>query len=118
MSFTFLNLLFLMSPPNGGGEQSPFVQFIPLVLIFVIFYFFLIRPQQKKQKDREKVLESVKKGDKVVTIGGIHGTVTGIDTEKKTVLVQVSDTMKLKFEKSAISTVEKSEAGEKLQPGE
>jgi preprotein translocase subunit YajC len=107
-----------MSPPNGGGEQSPFVQLIPLVLIFVIFYFFLIRPQQKKQKDREKVLESVKKGDKVVTIGGIHGTVTGIDTEKKTVLVQVSDTLKLKFEKSAISTVEKSEAGEKLQPGE
>ncbi len=115
MSISFLNVLFLMAPPSGGGEQNPFVQLIPLILIFVIFYFFLIRPQQKKQKDREKVLESIKKGDKVVTIGGIHGTIVGIDTEKKTVLVQVSDTLKLKFEKSAVSTVEKNEAGEKLQ---
>jgi len=118
MLVNFLNFLFLLTPPSDGGDQNPFIQLIPLVLIFVIFYFFLIRPQQKKQKDREKVLESVKKGDKVVTIGGIHGTVAGIDTEKKTVLVQVTDSLKLKFEKSAISTVEKSEAGEKLQPSE
>ncbi len=91
-----------------------FVQLVPLVLIFVVFYLFLIRPQQKKQKDREKVLESLKRGDRVITIGGMHGTVAGIDTEKKTVLVQIGDNVKIKFDRSAIATTEKQEAGEKL----
>lgn len=112
--FSTLGLL-LFAPPSGGEQTSPFVQLVPLVLIFVVFYFFLIRPQQKKQKDREKLLEAIKKGDKVVTIGGIHGVVAGLDNEKKTVLVQVSDTLKLKFDRSAISSIEKSETGEKLE---
>ncbi len=91
-----------------------FLQLLPLVLIFVVFYLFLIRPQQKKQKEREKVLESLKRGDRVITIGGMHGTVAGIDTEKKTVLVQIADNVKIKFDRSAIATTEKQEAGEKL----
>ena len=91
-----------------------FIQFVPLILIFVVFYLFLIRPQQKKQKEREKVLESLKRGDKVVTIGGMHGTVAGIDSEKKTVLVQVGENLKIKFDRSAIASTEKQEAGEKL----
>ncbi|ACF13607.1 preprotein translocase, YajC subunit [Chloroherpeton thalassium ATCC 35110] len=112
--FAFL----LFAPPSGGEQTNPFVQLIPLALIFVVFYFFLIRPQQKKQKERESLLETIKKGDRVVTIGGIHGTVAGIDSDKKTVLVQVSDTVKLKFDKSAISSIEKTETGEKLQPND
>jgi preprotein translocase subunit YajC len=106
--------LMLFAPPAGGQTPNPFIQLVPLVLIFVVFYFFMIRPQQKKQKDREKVLDDIKRGDRVVTIGGIHGTVAGIDTEKKTVLVQVADNMKIKFERSAIANIEKQETGDKL----
>jgi preprotein translocase subunit YajC len=107
--------LMLFAPPTGNGPApNPFVQLVPLVLIFVVFYFFMIRPQQKKQKDREKLLDDIKRGDKIVTIGGIHGTVAGIETEKKTVLVQVADNLKIKFERSAIANIEKQETGDKL----
>ena len=106
--------LFLFSPPAGGATPNPFIQLVPLVLIFIVFYFFMIRPQQKKQKDREKVLDSLKRGDRVITIGGIHGTVAGIDTEKKTVLVQVSDTIKITFDRTAVANIDKLESGDKL----
>ena len=69
---------------------SGFAQFVPLILIFVIFYFFLIRPQQKKVKDHKAMVEALKRGDKVITSGGIVGTVERIiDNEK--VEVQISD---------------------------
>ncbi|ABL66446.1 preprotein translocase subunit YajC [Chlorobium phaeobacteroides] len=110
---SFFSLL-LFSPPAGGQTPNPFIQLVPLVLIFIVFYFFMIRPQQKKQKDREKVLDSLKRGDKVVTIGGVHGTVAGIDTEKKTVLVQVSENVKIKFDRTAVANIEKQETGDKL----
>ncbi|MEI7695689.1 MAG: preprotein translocase subunit YajC [Chlorobium sp.] len=112
--YTTLLTLFLFSPPAGGQTPNPLIQIVPLVLIFIVFYFFMIRPQQKKQKDREKVLDSLKRGDKVVTIGGVHGTVAGIDTEKKTVLVQVSETTKIKFDRTAIANIDKQDAGDKL----
>jgi preprotein translocase subunit YajC len=110
----FILALMLFAPPAGGQTPNPIVQFVPLVLIFVVFYFFLIRPQQKKQKDREKLLENVKRGDRVVTIGGVHGTVAGIESEKKTVLVQIADNVKVKFERSAIASIEKQETGDTL----
>jgi preprotein translocase subunit YajC len=113
MSDTILALM-LFAPPAGGATPNPFVQLVPLVLIFVVFYFFMIRPQQKKQKERESLLNDIKRGDRVVTIGGIHGTVAGIETEKKTVLVQVADNVKIKFERSAIANIEKQETGDKL----
>ncbi|MBF0585894.1 preprotein translocase subunit YajC [Prosthecochloris sp. N3] len=106
--------LLLFAPPAGGEAPNPFVQLVPLVLIFVVFYFFLIRPQQKKQKEREKVLESLKRGDRITTIGGMHGTVAGIDSEKKTVLVQVADNVKITFDRSAVANIDKQESGEKL----
>jgi preprotein translocase subunit YajC len=114
--FHFLTALFLFAPPPSadGAEPNPLVQLIPFVLIIVVFYFFMIRPQQQKQKEREKVLDALKKGDKVVTIGGLHGTVSEINVEKKTVVVDAGG-VKWKFDRSAIATVEKSEAGEKLE---
>ncbi|WP_294344734.1 preprotein translocase subunit YajC [Prosthecochloris sp.] len=111
---TFISSFLLFAPPSGGETPNMFIQLVPLALIFVVFYLFLIRPQQKKQKEREKVLDSLKRGDRVITIGGVHGTVAGIDSEKKTVLVQVADNLKIKFDRSAIATTEKQEAGEKL----
>jgi len=75
-------------------------QFIPLILIFVIFYFFLIRPQQKKVKEHKKMVESLKKGDKVITTGGIVGRVDRIiDNEK--IEVEISDNVKVEIVRSS-----------------
>jgi len=113
--YNTISSLLLFAPQNpGGAAPNPFIQLVPLLLIFVVFYFFLIRPQQKKQKEREKVLESLKRGDKIITIGGLHGTVAGLDAEKKTVLVQLGDNLKVTFDRSAIASTEKQESGEKL----
>ncbi len=114
MHNTLLSLLLFAPPVAGQAAPNPLIQIVPLVLIFVVFYFFMIRPQQKKQKEREKVLDSLKRGDKVITIGGVHGTVAGIDTEKKTVLVQVSDTSKITFDRTAIANIDKQDSGDKL----
>ena len=80
-------------------EGSGIGQFIPLILIFVIFYFFLIRPQQKKVKEHKAMVESLKRGDKVVTSGGITGTVERlIDNEK--VEVEIAENVKVEIVKS------------------
>lgn len=70
-------------------------------LIFVIFYFFMIRPQQRKQKDVKNYLDAVKKGDKVVTIGGMHGTI--VELNDKTMVLEVERSLRLTFDRSAIS---------------
>lgn len=80
-------------------------QILPFLLIFVVFYFLLIRPQQKRQKERAAMLNAVQKGDKVVTIGGLHGTVDALDDN--TVTLRVNEGTKLTFERSAINTVKK-----------
>lgn len=96
--------LFLMGQPSGGNPTDSLIStLIMFALIIGIFYFMILRPQQKRQKERQKMLDSVKKGDKVVTAGGLHGTVAGID--EKTLLIQVSDNVKLKFDRSAVNAV-------------
>jgi preprotein translocase subunit YajC len=70
--------------------------------IFVVFYFFMIRPQQKKTKEQKKFREELKKGDNVVTIGGLHGTIASIDADD-TITLDVDRGVKMKFEKSSIS---------------
>ncbi|MDX2127496.1 MAG: preprotein translocase subunit YajC [Chloroherpetonaceae bacterium] len=112
-------IFFAFSPNNPNDTGSTFINLLMPLLLIVVFYFFLIRPQQKKQKEREKTLDSLKKGDKVVTIGGLHGKVVGINPEKKTVMIDAGD-VKLTFDRSAIATIEgvadgKSETAEKLE---
>ena len=92
-----------MAPQQGGSGGSMYSTLLMFALIILIFYFMILRPQQKRQKERQKLLESIQKGDKVITAGGLHGTVVGL--EEKTVLVQVADNVKVKVEKSAISTL-------------
>jgi preprotein translocase subunit YajC len=92
---------------GGGGMLSTIVMF---ALIILIFYFMILRPQQKRQKERETLLSSMKKGDKVITVGGTHGTIVGM--EDKTVLLQIADNVKVKYEKSSISTITRSADGE------
>jgi preprotein translocase subunit YajC len=97
--------MFLMAQPQGGGNttDSLISTLIMFALIIGIFYFMILRPQQKRQKERQKMLDAVKKGDKVVTAGGLHGTVAGLD--EKTVLLQVAENVKMKFDRSAVSVV-------------
>lgn len=97
-----MNTIFAMAPQGdgGGGFMSTIIMF---GAIFLIFYFMIIRPQQKRAKEREKMLSNMQKGDRVVTSGGLHGTIAGID--EKTVLLNVGDNVKLKFERTAISTI-------------
>jgi preprotein translocase subunit YajC len=93
-----------MAPQGGEGGGSGLVStLIMFGAIFLIFYFMIIRPQQKRSKEREKMLSNLEKGDKVVTSGGIHGIIAGL--EEKTALLQISDSLKVKIERSAITNV-------------
>jgi preprotein translocase subunit YajC len=99
-----LHLIAMAPPPQGGDPQSSlFSTLIMFALIIGIFYFLILRPQQKRTKERQKLLEAVKKGDKVITAAGLHGTVAGLD--EKTVLLQVAENVKMKYERSAIATI-------------
>jgi len=96
-------LLIAMAPQGGDGGGGLISTLIMFGAIFLIFYFMIIRPQQKRAKEREKLLSNLDKGDKVVTNGGIHGVIAGL--EEKTALLQVSENVKLKIDRSAIATV-------------
>ncbi len=99
-----LSLLFLLiNPQDAANPTNPLTMFLPLVLIFIVFYFFIIRPQKKKEDQRKAMIEAVKKGDRIVTIGGVHGTVTQVD--ETSVLAQVDNNTKLRIEKSALSSI-------------
>ena len=84
---------------------NPMIQFMPLALIFFIFYFLLIRPQQKKEKERLNMLKSVKKNDEVVTTAGIHATVLNI--KDKTLTLRIDDNVKIEVDRDAISRITK-----------
>jgi preprotein translocase subunit YajC len=90
----------LASAPAGGGNVL--FTYGPLILMFVVLYFLLIRPQQKKQKVRNQMLNALKKGDKVVTIGGLHGTIMEITDD--VVVLRVNDATKMTFDRSAINS--------------
>lgn len=90
-------LIFLMPQ---SPDQSPVPSFVFLLLIIVVFYFFMIRPQMKRQKDLKSYRESLNKGDKVVTTGGIYGKV--LDIKDSTLTVEIADNVRIKIDKSAI----------------
>jgi preprotein translocase subunit YajC len=89
--------------PGGEGGGSLVSTLIMFGAIFLIFYFMIIRPQQKRAKERDKLLSNLEKGDKVVTNGGIHGVIAGL--EEKTALLMISENVKIKIDRSAITTV-------------
>ena len=93
--------LLMAQPGQGGAQGNPIAAFLPIVFIVVIFYFLLIRPQQKRAKQHRAMMEAIKSGDQVVTVGGLHGTVAAVDQE--TVVLRVADNVKLTFNKSAIA---------------
>ena len=100
----FINNVIAMSQPQGG-QQGSLEGMVPMLVMFVaiilIMYFLMIRPQQKRQKEHQSMLDSIRKGDKIVTTAGIHGTVTDIDGN--TFIIQIADNVKITVEKSAIA---------------
>jgi preprotein translocase subunit YajC len=90
---------------GAGGGMAAFQQVIPLVFMFAIFYFLLIRPQQKKAKEHKALLESMKKGDNVITAGGVHGKVVAVENELVT--LEVTNNVNIKITKSYIATIKK-----------
>ena len=101
-----IDIVYAMGPSSGGGGQQGWGalgSLIPLILIFVIFYFLLIRPQQKRAKDHRKMIENLKKGDKIVTSGGIYGVIEAVGTN--TVTVKVAENVKVKLGKAYIAAL-------------
>lgn len=103
------NFILMMAQQNPqGGEQgggNMLLSFLPFILIIVIMYFLMIRPQSKKQKEKQKMLSALKKGDNVITLGGIHGKVVGFSDDNATVILKVDENVKINVERSAISFV-------------
>jgi preprotein translocase subunit YajC len=97
---------------SPAGQQAPFNPMIMMiVVIMVMFYFLIMRPQKKAQKQRQEQLDSLAKGDKVITTGGLHGTVEEVSGDKTMVTLNVAPKISLKFSRSAIGTVTKRKAG-------
>lgn len=106
-----VNMAYAMG--QGGGASSPgaaggLASFIPLVLMFVIFYFLLIRPQQKKTKEHRDMVSALKKGDRIITSGGIYGQVTSV--EDTTLTLEISDKVRIKLNRSNVATVVQAQA--------
>ena len=93
------NLFIILQAEAEGGDT--WMSLLPLFLILIVFYFFFIRPQTKKNKDQKKFREALKKGDKIVTLGGIHGRVA--EVKETTVIIEVGNQIKMMVEKSAIA---------------
>ena len=97
-----LNLFIaMMAGGQEGGSQGGLMSFLPIVLIMVVFYFFMIRPQMRKSKQQKKFREEIGKGDKIVSIGGVHGKI--IEVEETTFIVEMYDKTQIRMEKSAVS---------------
>jgi preprotein translocase subunit YajC len=102
-----MDLAYAMGPQPGGGGSSQWMSFLPIILIFAIFYFLLIRPQQKRAKDHRALLSSLKVGDQVLTSGGIYGRVTGLRDD--VITLEISDKVRVKVSRGNIAGVVKTD---------
>jgi len=101
--FVFQLLMGGAPPAEGAASPNPIMTFLPFVAIIAIFYFLIIRPQSKKQKETQKMLSALKKGDRVVTVGGIHGTIQTV--RENSLILRVDDNTKIEFSRSAVSSI-------------
>jgi preprotein translocase subunit YajC len=104
-------LLTLLAQAPAGGAANPLASFVPIILIFIIMYFLLFRPQMRRQKEQARLVSTLKTGDRVVTASGIHGLISNV--KETTVIVKGDDNFKIEMEKSAVTTVVKAGEPEK-----
>ncbi|MFC1875995.1 preprotein translocase subunit YajC [Thermodesulfobacteriota bacterium] len=115
MFFLTENIAYAMGPGGAGGEGGGgFSTFIPLILMFVIFYFLLIRPQQKKTKEHRQMVSSLKKGDRIVTSGGLHGRITGLS--ETTLTVEIADKVRVKVSRGNVGALNQASGQPQPQP--
>ena len=95
-----LSTIILQATTGTPGQPNPLTSLLPLILIIVVFYFFMIRPQVKKQKELKTYRSSIQKGEKIVTTGGIYGKVT--DVKDQTVTVEIAENIRIKIDKNAV----------------
>jgi preprotein translocase subunit YajC len=100
---TFILPFLMATQPDGAGGGGIIGSFLPFIAIILIFYLLIIRPQNKKRKETEKMHSGLKKGDKIVTIGGLYGTIQSV--KETTVIIKADDNVKLEFLRSAISSI-------------
>ena len=98
-----IDLAYAMTGGSGGGQGGGLGAFVPLILMFAIFYFLLIRPQQKKAKAHKAMLSAVKKGDRVVSSGGLHGVITGLSDE--VITMEIAPKVRVKVSRGSIAGV-------------
>ena len=99
-----ISLAYAMGQGGAGGQGAGgFSSFIPIILMFVIFYFLLIRPQQKKQKDHKTMISNLKKGDQIITTGGIYGRITGISDT--TITLEIAEKVRVKVNRSNVTAL-------------
>ena len=98
-----INLVLLMGQSPEGSEGTGILGLLPFILIFVIFYLLLIRPQMKQQKKKQMMIRELEKGDKVVTVGGLHGTIEGIKEKEEVLILKISDNVKVRVSRSAVA---------------
>lgn len=91
--------------PTGAEQPNMLVTMLPFVLMFVVMYFLIIRPQHKKQKDQQEMIDALKKGDKVVTSGGVHGTITGVKEKEGILVLQVAKDVQIEVSRGSITKV-------------
>lgn len=99
-----INLIFLMGQSSEGSEGGGILGLLPFILIFVIFYLLLIRPQMKQQKKKQIMLKELVKGDKVITVGGLHGTIEGIKEKEEILILKIADNVKVNVSRSAVTS--------------
>ena len=97
-------IAYAMAPPAGGGSGAGgFASFVPLILMFVIFYFLLIRPQQKKAKQHREMINNLKKGDRIVTSGGLYGRIVGLDGDA--ISLEIADKIRVKIGRGYVGSM-------------
>ncbi|MDZ7377472.1 MAG: preprotein translocase subunit YajC [candidate division KSB1 bacterium] len=95
----------MAGPTSGQGQANPLALWLPIILIFAIMYFLIFRPQAKRQKQHRMMLDALKKGDKIITAGGIYGTVLSVKDKENTVVVKIDDNTKIELVKSSVAQV-------------
>jgi preprotein translocase subunit YajC len=93
------------APAGGQGQANPLALWLPIILIFGIMYFLIFRPQAKKQKQQRMMIEALKKGDKIITAGGIYGTIVGVKEKENIIIVKIDDNTKIELAKGSVAQI-------------
>ncbi len=102
---TLYHALIAFQQAPGQAAPNPLLAFMPFILIILVFYFLILRPQSKRQKQHTTMVKALQKGDRVVTAGGFHGTIQGVDDEADTVVIELADRVRVTLSRSSISQV-------------